>query len=378
MKRVLLLIVNDPKYFLSHRLPIAIEAREKGYEVHVASIQSPDAQRIVDLGFDYHTILLERGGINPLRELSAFWGFVKLLWKLRPNILHLVTTKPVLYGGIAARVSPVGGVVSAIAGLGSVYVGKDLRSRSLASIINVMYRLALKGKKTRVIFQNPCDRNLVVQISGIKNNNTVLIKGSGVLMESYPDTPEPSGPLVVTFAGRFIRDKGIYEFIAAARLLRVNYPNVVFQLVGEIDSGNPTSLTEAELDSIVAEKVVRLLGYQTDMARVFSSSHVVVLPSYREGLPKVLIEAAACARAVVTTDVPGCRDAIIADKTGLLVPVRDHHALASSIENLLLNGALRLSMGRAGRELAMSEFTIEKVVSIHMDVYEAIARMSEH
>lgn len=377
MRRVLLIVVNDPKYFLSHRLPIAQAARNDGYDVHVASIRSPDAERVVELGFGYHHVMLERGSVNPIREFYALLSLMKLLWKLRPTVLHLVTAKPVIYGGIAARFSPVGGVVSAIAGLGSVYIGKDFRSRFLTAIISVMYRLALSAQNTRVIFQNPCDRDLILKVSGINTHNAVLIRGSGVSLASYPVAAEPVGSAVVTFAGRFIRDKGIYEFIEAARLLKAKQPDVIFQLVGDVDEGNPTSLTKAELNDILAESNVRVLGYRSDVADVFASSHIVVLPSYREGLPKVLIEAAACGRAVVTTDVPGCRDAIISGHTGLLVPVKNPQALAEAIEKLILNEGLRRSMGKAGRELAESEFTIEKVVSVHMDIYKAVTPQSE-
>ena len=372
MKRVFLMVVNDPKYFLSHRLPIAKAASEKGYLVHIASIESPLAERVCELGFTYHKISLERGGINPIRELFALASFVRLLWRLRPDILHLVTTKPVLYGGIAARVSPVGGVVAAIAGLGSVYIASDLKSKVLSVVMSAMYRVALRSKKIKAIFQNPDDRNMIMKLSGLSADNTVLIRGSGVQLSSYPALCEPEGTVVVTFAGRLLRDKGVNEFIEAARLLREKKVNAVFQLVGDIDVGNPTSLTAAELEALSTGNDVLVEGYQSDVANVFANSHIVVLPSYREGLPKVLIEAAACARPVVTTDVPGCRDAIEPEETGLLVPVRDSVALAEAIERLILDADLRHRMGKAGRALAEREFTIEKVVNMHMDVYQTL------
>ncbi|WP_434610373.1 glycosyltransferase family 4 protein [Pseudomonas sp. D2-30] len=377
MRRVLLMVVNDPKYFLSHRLPIAKAAKEAGYDVHIASIKSPLSKRIIELGFGYHHLFLTRGSVNPLREFYALVGLTILLWRLRPSVLHLVTAKPIIYGGIAARFSPVGGVVSAIAGLGSIYIGSDARSKLLTFLISAMYRFALKTKNTHVIFQNSCDRELIIKATGISPQATVLINGSGVLLESYPITAEPPGKVTVTFAGRFIKDKGIYEFVEAARFLKIKLPDVIFQLVGDIDEGNPSSLTRAEVSEISDEGSVRVLGYRSDMADIFSLSHIIVLPSYREGLPKVLIEAAACARAVITTDVPGCRDAIISGQTGLLVPVKNSYALASAIEKLVLDEELRLSMGRTGRRLAECEFAIEKVVGMHMDIYKKIVSQSE-
>ncbi|CAH0208735.1 glycosyltransferase family 4 protein [Pseudomonas brassicacearum] len=372
MSRILLIVVNDPRYFLSHRLPIAKAAQGKGYEVHVASIASPVSGKVTEEGFIYHTIKLERGGINPFLEFYAMICFVRLLWRLRPTLLHLVTTKPVLYGGVAARLAPVGGVVSAIAGMGSVFIGRDLRSKVLSFVLKSMYRIALGSNNLRAIFQNPCDCALVMKMSGLDADKTVLIRGSGVRLASYPILPEPIGTITVTFAGRLLRDKGVYEFIKAAQLVKLRQKDVIFQLVGDLDEGNPTSLSNAEIETLTAEGDVRVLGYQSDLAKVFSGSHIVVLPSYREGLPKVLIEAAACARAVVTSDVPGCRDAIIAGETGLLVPVKDAEALAVAIEKLISNAELRREMGLAGRKWAEREFTIENVVKVHLDIYKAL------
>ncbi|MBC3383350.1 glycosyltransferase family 4 protein [Pseudomonas sp. SWRI12] len=372
MSRILLIVVNDPRYFLSHRLPIAKAAQGKGYEVHVASIASPLSGKVVEEGFIYHTIKLERGGTNPFLEFFAMISFVRLLWRLRPTLLHLVTTKPVLYGGMAARLAPVGGVVSAIAGMGSVFIGRDLRSKVLSFVLRRMYRLALGTHNLRAIFQNPCDRALVMKMSGLDADKAVLIRGSGVHLASYPVLPEPIGTITVTFAGRFLRDKGVHEFIKAAQLVKRRQNDVIFQLVGDVDEGNPTSLSGAEVEALTVEGNVRVLGYQSDLAKIFSRSHIVVLPSYREGLPKVLIEAAACARPVVTSDVPGCRDAIIAGETGLLVPVKDAEALAIAIEKLVSNAELRHDMGRAGRKWAEREFAIENVVKVHLDVYQTL------
>ncbi|WP_417694276.1 glycosyltransferase family 4 protein [Pseudomonas sp.] len=372
MSRILLIVVNDPRYFLSHRLPIAKAAQGKGYEVHVASIASPLSGKVIEEGFIYHTIKLERGGINPFLEFFAMMSFVRLLWRLRPTLLHLVTTKPVLYGGMAARLAPVGGVVFAIAGMGSVFIGRDLRSKVLSFVLRRMYRIALGANNLRAIFQNPCDRALVMKMSGLDADKAVLIRGSGVHLASYPILPEPIGTITVTFAGRFLKDKGIHEFIKAAQLVKCRQNDVIFQLVGDVDEGNPTSLSSAEIEALAVEGNVRVLGYQSDLAKIFSSSHIVVLPSYREGLPKVLIEAAACARPVVTSDVPGCRDAIIAGETGLLVPVKDVEALAVAIEKLVSNAELRHEMGRAGRKWAEREFAIENVVKVHLDVYQTL------
>lgn len=368
----LLIVVNDPIYFLSHRLPIAEAARDKGYVVHVASIAGPSVEKIKALGFEYHELPLNRGGVNPFGELYSLYAFWRLLQKMRPDILHLVTTKPVLYGGIAARFSPVKGVVAAIAGLGSVFVANGFKYSLIRMIVRRMYRLALGKNNLRAIFQNPDDRDSLVRLGALTTDKTVLIRGSGVQLSNYVVRPEPSGMAVVTFAGRLLRDKGVGEFVRAAKLLKVRGVEAVFQLVGDADPGNPSSLTTTELARLRHENDVTLMGYRDDIPDIFASSNLVVLPSYREGLPKALIEAAACGRAVVTTDVPGCRDAIEPDVTGLLVPVRDHVALANAMEVLIDDPVLRERMGRKGRELAESEFAIETVIQAHLDVYDAL------
>lgn len=369
---LLLIVVNDPAYFLSHRLPVAEAARDKGYVVHVASIFGPSVEKIRALGFHYHELPLRRGRVNPFGELYSLFAFWWLLQKLKPDILHLVTTKPVLYGGIAARVSPVKGVVAAVAGLGSVFVASGFKYKLIRVIVSIMYRLALGKKNLRAIFQNPDDRDALVGLGALTIDKAVLIRGSGVRLSAYEVCPEPSGQVIVTFAGRLLRDKGVHEFVKAAKLLKSKGVDAVFQLVGDADPGNPTSLTVEELADLRRLGDVVLMGYRDDISDIFASSNLVVLPSYREGLPKVLMEAAACGRAVVTTDVPGCRDAIEPNVTGLLVAVRDYVALASAMETLINDSSLRKRMGEQGRELAEVEFSIEKVSQAHLDVYEAL------
>ncbi|MCY1265975.1 N,N'-diacetylbacillosaminyl-diphospho-undecaprenol alpha-1,3-N-acetylgalactosaminyltransferase [compost metagenome] len=367
--RELLLVVNDPKYFLSHRLPIAEAAREKGYVVHVASIPGAASDRIKQLGFTYHELPLKRGGINPFAEFWSIFVFWKLLWELRPDILHLVTLKPVLYGGISARLAPVKGVVAAVAGMGSVFVASGLRYKLMRLVIRAMYRVALGKANLRGIFQNPDDRDSLIAFGALTNDKCILVRGSGVRLSDYELSPEPQGRVVVTFAGRLLRDKGVAEFVEAARLLKSWGVEAAFQLVGDLDPGNPSSFSEREFQDLCNGSDVSALGYREDIAEIFSMSNIVVLPSYREGLPKVLIEAAACGRAVVTTDVPGCRDAIEPGVSGLLVPVRDHIALANAIKKLIDDPVMRECMGKRGRELAEREFSIENVVQAHLSAY---------
>lgn len=372
MSSVLLFVVNDASFFLSHRISLALAARRSGYTVRVATMPGPAVEKIRELGFEHFALPMSRSGRNPLNEVVTLFALFKLLWQLKPDVVHLVTIKPVIYGGIAARFAPVKGVVCAVSGLGFVFMTKGLKACLLRSVVKGLYRLAMRRKNVKVIFQNPDDRDVLLGVKAITSEQVEMIRGSGVDLSLYEVKPEPHGLPVVCFAARLLRDKGIYEFIEAVRVLRRKNVNARFVIAGDIDPGNPTSVSVSDLEQLRNEGVIELLGYQRDIAALFSSVNLVVLPSYREGLPKVLIEAAAAGRAVVTTDVPGCRDAIDPGVTGVLVPVRSVEALADAIELLINNEQSRQAMGKAGRQLAEREFGIEKVVARHLEIYEKV------
>lgn len=369
MKKRLLFVVNDAAFFLSHRLPIALGAQCSGYEVCVASMPGPAVTEIKKHGFSHVELPLTRSGKNPFSELFVLFSIYRLFLNWRPDLVHLVTIKPVIYGNIAARLAGVRGVVAAVSGLGFVFMASGLKASLVRTGVKWLYRFAFGKKNLRVIFQNPDDRDVLLAMAALDPRKVEMIRGAGVDLAHYSALREPDGKVVVSLAARLLVDKGIGEFIEAARLLKQRGVKARFCLIGDTDPGNPSSLTRNDLDALHAEGLVELLGFRKDIAQLFVNSHIVVLPSYREGLPKVLVEAAACGRAVVTTDVPGCRDAIEPDITGLLVPVRDPLALADAIQRLIDDPTLRQQMGRAGRELAEREFAIEKVVRRHLDIY---------
>lgn len=373
MKQRLLFVVNVPWFFMSHRLPLAVAALHAGYEVHVATADGPAVEQIRSHGFIHHTIPVTRSGNNPFAELIAFWSMFRLFRRLKPHLVHLVTIKPVLYGGIAARLAGVPAVVAAVSGLGFVFIASGIRAWFRRMAVAGLYRLALNWKNVRVILQNPDDRDALLGLGALGPDHVVMIRGSGVDLVAYPALPEPEGVPVVIMAARLLKDKGVGEFVAAAGLLLGEGVKARFLLAGDLDQENPASVTSAEMDGWRSDGNVQLLGYRTDVAEIFASANLVVLPSYREGLPKVLVDAAACGRAVVTTDVPGCRDAIEPGVTGLLVPVRDAVLLAKAMRQLLEDHELRRRMGSAGRQLAEREFAIEKVVAEHLSVYRALA-----
>ncbi|SDB54336.1 Glycosyltransferase involved in cell wall bisynthesis [Desulfonatronum thiosulfatophilum] len=372
MSKRLLFVVNSPAFFLSHRLPIASGAKQVGYEIHVATGSGSGVSEIKRSGFAYHPVTLSRSGKNPIAEVKALVRLYRLMRKVRPSIVHLVTIKPVLYGGIAARLSRVPSVVSAVSGLGSVFVSQGPAARGMRVVVQALYKQAFAHPNIKAIFQNPDDRAALLAFRAIERERTVLIRGSGVKLADYPFVPEPPEPVVVSFAGRLLREKGIFEYVEAARIIRERGFDACFRVIGDPDPGNPSSVGEDVLGRWRSEGLVELLGFREDIPSLFSSSHVVVLPSYREGLPKSLVEAAAAGRAVVTTDVPGCRDAIEPDKSGLLVPVKDPPALADAIQRLIENPGLRRDLGAAGRILAEKEFGIDKIVDAHLQVYAGL------
>lgn len=372
--RRLLFVVNNPAFFMSHRLPVAQAAQRAGYDEHVATMDGPAVADIVALGMTHHVIPMTRSGKHPLQELGTLLALLRLFRRLRPRVVHLVTIKPVLYGGIAARLARVPGMVAAISGLGFVFLSNSLKMRLVRSVVARLYRLALGHPNSRVIFQNASDRDLLKSLGAVRDEQVVLIRGAGVDLDLCQALPEPAAPPVVaTMVARLLRDKGVWEFVEAARLLRARGVPVTMRLVGGVDAGNPTSATPAEVEAWQREGCVEALGERSDVPQLYAASHIAVLPSYREGLPKSLIEAAACGRAVVTTDVPGCRDAIDPDKTGLLVPVRDPQALADAIARLAGDATLRQAMGTAGRALAEREFNIERVARIHVELYDTLS-----
>lgn len=370
----LLFIINEPTCFISHRLPIAIAAKEAGYEVHVATAAAKAPPVIHEQGFHYHPIPLSRSGKNSFVELGSLIAIYRLMKQLQPDLVHLVTIKPVLYGLLAARLARVPGAVAAVPGLGYVFTHhQKLSAKLLRRFIVGFYQQAFKHPNLKVIFQNETDQAILFNLGALKENQARLIHGSGVNLTQYTYYPEPTDAmLVVVMAARLLRDKGVIEYVQAAKQLRKQGYQARFCLAGEIDDGNPSAITKQQLRTWIDAKDIEYLGYCQDTALIFSKANVVVLPSYREGLPRVLAEAAACGRAIVTTDAPGCRDAIIPNQTGLLTEVKNVSSLVSAIACLLTNQPLREAMGKAGREFAERQFCITTIVKQHLAIYHEI------
>lgn len=373
---ILLYVVNNPAFFLSHRLPLAQAAQSAGFQVHVATMNGPAVARIKAQGFTHHVLPLSRSGKNPLKELHSLWALYRLFKRVRPQVVHAVTIKPVLYGGIAARLARVPGFLAAVSGLG--YLFTDERDSAVKRIALFMYKLALGHPHSRVVFQNTSDRDVLLQAGVVRSEQAVMIRGSGVDLDQFSYQPEPDAPIVALMVARLLADKGVNEFIEAAKISQQQGESVIWQIAGSPDPGNPASLTREQMTDWHQAGVVQWLGEQTDIAGLYQRAHIAVLPSYREGLPKSLIEAAACGRAVVTTDVPGCRDAIEANVTGLLVPPKNAQAVADAVLELAHDTAKRQDFGRAGRDLAERAFDINYVIDSHLRLYGYLAKSRMH
>lgn len=367
-------IVNVDWFFVSHRLPIALEAIDQGHEVYIFAKDTGKMDYLNSLGINVYPINLERGSLNLIQTIKLMFDLKKKLISIQPDIVHLVTIKPVLIGGIASILAKVPAIVYAISGLGFIFTNTMLKAKFLRLGIIPLYRLALSMKNKTIIVQNLDDLRILRQYVEIPESQTVLIPGSGVDLNKFSPLPLPLKNKVVLMACRMLADKGVYEFHKSALILKRKYPELRFVLVGGIDPDNPASLTENELKEWVESEDLEWWGHQSNMSEILSEATVVVLPSYREGMPKVLLEAQALGRPVVTTDVPGCREAIEDGKTGFLAKVKDEQNLADTIEKLISNDDLCIHFSKNARQLAEAKFDIKQVVKTHLEIYELLAK----
>lgn len=378
MPRTILFVVNEALFFTTHRAPVARAMRDRGFTVHVAApFEAQAIAAIARDGFHFHAIPLARSGRNPLAELQLLWAIFNLMRQLRPDVAHLVSMKPVLWGGIAARLARAPAVISAVTGLGYLFIRRGLAASAQRALVMALYALALGHRNACVIFQNADDRALFLDRRLVDPARVVMIPGCGVDLDEFRQTPEPEGVPVVLFPARLIADKGVNEFVEAAKILRGEGLAARFVLAGRTDPDNPTDLGEPRLRQLLHDGVLEWIGYSTTMPATLSRAHIVCLPSYREGLPRVLIEAAACGRAIVATDVPGCRGIVREGENGLLVPARDAPALAQALRRLILDRELRVRLGRAGRALAEKEFSVERFVELSLEAYRAVLPAGE-
>ncbi|MDH4099967.1 MAG: glycosyltransferase family 4 protein [Nitrospirota bacterium] len=371
----ILYLVTEDWFFCSHRLPLARAAKLSGYDVVVATRVACHGEQIKKEGFRLVPISLRRSGKNPWSELLSLVELISIYRAERPTTVHHVALKPILYGSIAAIVSQVPSVVNALTGLGYIFTSESRLACWLRPFILVAFRLLLNRKGSRLIVQNRDDLQLLVEARVVSEDRITLIRGSGVDTLAFTLRSEPSGDLVVILASRMLWDKGVGEFVEVAGMLRRRGVAARFVLVGDVDPDNPASIPFSQLNAWQVAGDIEWWGHRSDMAAVFEAAHVVCLPSYREGLPKVLLEAAACGCPIVATDVPGCREIVKNGYNGFLVPVKNTIKLAEALEILVKNPKIRLTMGRHGREMVEAEFSNDHVVTQTLALYRKLARL---
>jgi len=371
-----LLFANTDWYLFNFRLALAKAAREEGADVLLVSPPGPYGEKFRAEGFRWVSVPMVRRSLNPVREVVVLWALWRLYRREKPDIAHHFTIKCVVYGGLAAKLAGTRGVISAVTGMGYVFSSKELLARRLRPLVWRLLRFAISSRESRLIVQNPDDRRTVIDAGMMDASHVRLIAGSGVDTQRYhprADALCASGRTVsVVCATRLLWDKGVAEFVHAAQALRAQGLNIQFLLAGEPDAGNPASVPEEQLAAWREEGSVTLLGHVQDMPALMATADVVVLPSYREGLPRSLIEGAAAGLPIVTTDAPGCREVVEDGVNGILLPVRDVAALTTAIRKLVLDPALATRMGAASRQKALAQFDERIVLANTLAVYREL------
>jgi glycosyltransferase involved in cell wall biosynthesis len=369
----ILFVVAEDWYFWSHRRPIATAALQNGYEVFVATRVGNCGEKIIEAGFRLLPLRLNRSSYSLFHELRTVAELRRIYQREKPDIIHHIALKPILYGSMAALGSRRVQVVNAFAGLGYLVSSPSFKARALKQVLWKMFRFLLNRRNSFLLLQNCEDRDLLVAEVGVRPEKTTVIRGSGVDVNEFQPTDEvPSTPIVL-LSSRMLWIKGICDFVEAAKLLRTRGINARFVLAGDTDPGSPGAIPREKLQEWQNAGPVEWWGHQQSMSGMVQQAALVCLPSHGgEGVPKALIEAAAGGRAIVATDVPGCRDIVRHGTNGLLVPPKNPAALADAIDRLLKDAPLRAEMGRHGREIAVNEFSEEKVIQQTLALYHRL------
>jgi glycosyltransferase involved in cell wall biosynthesis len=375
MKKILL--ISNTDWYLHHfRLPLANTLRDQGFEVVFVSPPGKYAPMIKSLGFRWVGWRLGRRTLTPWSELSSTIELARILRREHPDLIHNHTIKPVIYGSLATRLAGCDKVVNSITGRGFIFVNQATRTRLLKLLVRIMYRIALNHAGFVTIFENETDREYFNKEKIIKSRNTYLIPGMGVDTDYFKPVPEPEGITIILYSGRLLWDKGVGTLVDAAHLLHQRTP-VRVALVGQPDPGNPTSIPESTIRNWVSVGLVEWWGWREDMNIVYQSSHIVTLPSMGEGIPTSLLEAAACGKPLVASDVPGCRDVVQHNINGILVPAGDPAALAGALYQLVSKPELRGKMGLVGRQFVLQHFTTSIINSQTIAVYQEMLKPNQ-
>lgn len=369
----LFIVLNVDYFLLSHRKELSVAAKYHGYDVTVIALDTGKKNEIENLGLRFRNFPINRNIANPLKELKSFLFILSIYMKEKPAIVHHVGLKVVLMGGLAAKLAKIRGVVNAISGLGITFSDENIKSVSTKLYLRLL-KFSHSRKNIKVIFQNHEDKSIFINNKVIAESQSETIKGSGIDLDEFNYTPEPSGGKIkIVFSARMIAEKGVFELIQAANLLKSQYKSKIqFLLCGGIDI-NPKAISKKELNTLCDGEYIVWLGYRTDVKEIIKNSHIFAFPSYyMEGLPKSLIEAAAIGKPIVTTDSIGCKDVVKDGYNGFLIPTKDSTSLADCLKELIDNKELRKQFGLNSRKIAERDFSIKDVVSKHLSIYSSL------
>ena len=373
-KKILFNITED-WFFLSHFLSRALSARKNGFEIYVCCNETNKKKIIEDHGIKFISLPYKRANINPFYEIYILIRLILIVSKVKPDIIHNIALKPIIQGSIASRLLNSNAVVNAPVGLGYVFTSRSLKASLLKPILKFLLRIFLsssneKNNRTKVIFENIDDFNYFKKLNAVDSNNAFVIRGAGVEIDPtlLKRKRKNKIPKVVLIA-RMLKDKGIYEFFEAFQILKNKKIKCHFVLVGDIDPLNPSSLKRSTLEKWRNEKAIEWLGWINDIDNILLETDILCLPSYREGLPKSLVEGAAAGLPLVATDTVGCREVVVEGHNGFLVPIKDSEKLAAAIEKLIVDSSLRKLMGRESYKMAISKFSSSKINSLTLKVY---------
>ena len=365
------LAANTDWYLFNFRQALAKDLQQTGNEVVMVSPPGKYAANLQQAGYSWLAWNVSRKAMSPAGEIKAILSLAKIYSAIKPDLVHHSTMKPVLYGSIAARLAGVPGIVNSITGLGYIWLSLNRKARIIRPFIKLLFKISLHGNRVRLIFENKMDQEYFVSEKLIQLEKTIVIPGVGVDTERFSPSPEPEDIPVIVFPARILWDKGIGVLIEAARILHKIY-DVRIVLVGKPDPGNPTSVDEIMINQWEKEGLIEYWGWMEDMTRVYHQSHIVVLPSFYEGVPTSLLEAASCERPIVASDVPGCRSIVKDGVNGYLVPTNDHQALADALGKLIEDADLRKKMGAAGRKIILEEFTVQLINQRTKTIYNTL------
>ncbi|MBI9043079.1 MAG: glycosyltransferase family 4 protein [Anaerolineaceae bacterium] len=363
-----LFFANTDWYIYNFRFSLALALRGLGYDVVFITPNGQYSEKFEEAGFRWIPFEFQRKGINPFIEIITIFRLWKLYRNEKPEFVHHFTIKCVLYGSIAAHFSGIKKIINAITGVGYVFTQNDFKARVIRFFVNKLYRVVLRN--TQVVFQNDDDKKLFIDKDLILEKNTSVIKGSGVDIDKFYSLPEPYGEPIIVLAARLLFSKGIEEFVRAAEIIKSKEPKVRFVIVGDAYPENPDAIPDEKLSNWKNDGMVEFWGWEEDMLSVYKKCHIICLPSYREGLPRSLLEGAACARPLIATDVPGCREIVLDGNNGFLVENKNIDQLVEKLMVLIKDRGLRSKMGERGRKIVENSFSTQIVNSLTTSIYQ--------